>query len=57
MGCFLDGMSIETRRHQSTSREKTEEDTSISSGNLGEVSLSISDTLQGKMYGTVMESA
>jgi len=55
MGYFLDGMSIEIRKLLYILIEKIEEDINISSENLGEVNLYISDILRVKMFGMVME--
>lgn len=57
MEYFLDGMNIETKRHQSIFLEKTEEDITILSENLGEVNPYLLAIWLVKMYGMVMESA
>lgn len=50
-------MNIETKRHQSIFLEKTEEDITILSENLGEVNPYLLAIWLVKMYGMVMESA
>ena len=50
------GMSIETKKHLSTSTEKIEEDISMLSGNLEGENLYLYDTLRDKMSGMEMES-
>jgi hypothetical protein len=50
------GMSIETKKLQFILLEKTEVDTNILLGSLGEGSLSTLATLHGKMSGMVMGS-
>ena len=50
---FLGGMNTVIKKLLSTFQEKTEEDISILSENLGEVNLSILGTLLDKILGTV----